>query len=91
MATATVRADAVGSWLQRCDMSEGMYFKGCISGCAVKSSGVWEVTHPFTTELPPGVTLNGVFYYTSSCTHPAVGSWLPRVMSRHRCINFLMA
>ncbi len=80
----------VGSWLQRCVMSEGMCFKGCISGCAVKSSGVWEATHPFTT-LPPGVMLNGVFYSTSSWTHSAVGSWLPRVMSGHRCIDFLMA
>ncbi len=66
-ATATAGADAVGSWLQRCVMSEGMCFKGCFSGCAVKSSGVWEATLPFTPGLPPGVTLNGVFYYTSSC------------------------
>ncbi len=57
---------AVGSWLQRCVMSEGMCFKGCISRCAVKSSSVWKATHPFTTGLPPGVMLNGIFYYTSS-------------------------
>jgi hypothetical protein len=62
-----VRADAIGSWLQRCVMSEGMCFKGCILGCAVKSSGVWEATLPFTPSLPSGVTLNSVFYYTSSC------------------------
>ncbi len=77
--------------LQRCVISEGMCFKGCISGYAVKSSSVWEATHPFTTRLPPGVMLNGIFYYTSSCTHSAVGSWLPRVMSGHRCIVFIMA
>jgi hypothetical protein len=35
----------------------------------VKSSGVWEATHPFTSGLPPGVTLNSVFYNMSSCTH----------------------
>jgi hypothetical protein len=69
MATATAVADAVDSWLQRCVMSEGMCFKGCISGCVVKSSGVWEATLPFTPRLPPGVMLNGVFYYTSSCMH----------------------
>jgi len=28
----------------------------------VKSSGVWEATHLFTSGLPPGVTLNGIFY-----------------------------
>jgi hypothetical protein len=69
MATATAGADAVGSWLQRCVMSEGMCFKGCISGCAMKSSGVWEAPLPFTPGLSPGVTLDGVFYYTSSCMH----------------------
>ena len=31
----------------------------------VKSSGVWEATHLFTSGLPPRVTLNGVFYNTS--------------------------
>jgi hypothetical protein len=65
MVTATAGADTVGSWLQRCVMSEGMCFKGCISGCAVKSSSVWEATLPFTPGIPPGYTLNGVFYYTS--------------------------
>ena len=48
-------------------MSEGMCFKGCISGCAMKSSSVWEATLPFTPGLPTGVVLNGVFYYISSC------------------------
>jgi hypothetical protein len=87
-----VRADAVGSWLQSCVISQGMCFKGwCISGCAVKSSGVWEATPSFASGLPPGVTLNGIFYYTSSCTHSAIGSWLPIVMSGHMCIDFLMA
>jgi hypothetical protein len=61
-----------------------MCFKGCVSGCAVKSSGVWEATHPFTPGLPPGIMLNSVFYYTSSYPNSAVGSWLPRVMSGHR-------
>ncbi len=42
-------------------------FKGCISRCAVKSSGVWEGTHPFTSRLPPGVTPNGI----SITRHPA--------------------
>jgi hypothetical protein len=67
MATATAGADKVGSWLQRCVVSEGMCFQGCISGCVVKSSGVWEVTLPFTAGLPPGVTLNSIFYYNFSC------------------------
>jgi hypothetical protein len=31
----------------------------------VKSSSVWEATHPITYGLPPGGTLNGVFYNTS--------------------------
>jgi len=31
----------------------------------VKSSGVWEGTHLFTSGLPPRVTLNGIFYHTS--------------------------
>ncbi len=66
-------------------------FKGCISRCAVKSSVVWEVTHPFTSKLPPGVTLNGLFYDTSSCTHRTVCLWLLGVMSGHRCIEVYMA
>jgi hypothetical protein len=48
---------------------DSVTFKGCISRCAVKSSGVWEATHLFTSRLPPGVTLNGVFYNTFF-THP---------------------
>jgi hypothetical protein len=48
-------------------MNEAMCFMGCISGYAVKSSGVWEATLPFTARFPPGVTLNGILYYTSSC------------------------
>jgi hypothetical protein len=71
-------------------VSEVVCFKGCISRCVVKSSGVWEATHLFTSGLPPGVTLNGVFYNMSSCTHRTVCSWLPRVMSGHRCIEFYM-
>jgi hypothetical protein len=31
----------------------------------VKSSGVWEATHLFTSGLPPRVMLNGIFYNTS--------------------------
>ncbi len=65
-------------------------FKGCISRCAVKSSGVWEATHPFTSGLSPGVMLNGVFYNTSSCTHWTVCLWLPGVMSGHRCNEVYM-
>jgi hypothetical protein len=72
-------------------VSEVVCFKGCISRCAVKSSGVWEATHPFISGLPPGDTLNGVFYDMSSCMHQTVFSWLPRVMSGHRCIEFYMA
>jgi len=34
----------------------------------VKSSGVWEATHPITYGLPPGDMLNGVFYNTSLST-----------------------
>jgi hypothetical protein len=67
MATAMAGADTIESWLQRCVMSEGMCFKGRIFGCAVKTSGVWEATLSFTPRLPQGVTLNGVFYDTSSC------------------------
>ncbi len=39
--------------------------RGASQTCAVKSSGVWEATHLFTSGLPPRVTLNGVFYNTS--------------------------
>ncbi len=81
----------IGYWLPRIVVGEVVCFKGCISTCAVKSPGVWEVTHSFTSRLPPGVTLNGVFYTTSSCTHWKVCSWLPRVMSGHRCIEFYIA
>ncbi len=81
----------VGYLLPRIVVDEVVCFKGCISRCAVKSSGVWEVTHPFTSGLPLGVTLNGIFYNTSSCMHQTVFSWLPRVMSRHRCIEVYMA
>ncbi len=80
----------VGSWLPRIAVSEVECFKGCISRCVVKSSGVWKVTHPFTSGLPLGVTLNNVFYNTSSCTHQTVCSWLLRVMSGHRCIEIYM-
>jgi hypothetical protein len=80
----------VGSWLPRIVVGEVVCFKGCISRCAVKSSSVWEMTHPFTSGLPPEVTLNGVFYNTSSCTHQTVCSWLPRVMSGYSCIEFYM-
>ncbi len=66
-------------------------FEGCIFRCVVKSSGVWEVTHPFTSGLPPGVTLNSIFYNTSSCMHQTVCLWLPGVMSGHRCIEVNMA
>ena len=37
-----------------------MCLKGCISRCAVKSSGIWEATLAFTSELPPHGLLNGV-------------------------------
>ncbi len=37
-----------------------MCLKGCISRCAVKSSGIWEVTPAFTSGLPPRGLLNGV-------------------------------
>ncbi len=37
-----------------------MCLKGCISRCAVKSSGIWEVTLAFTSRLPPRGLLNGV-------------------------------
>jgi len=47
--------------------SAGMCFEGCISRCAVKSSGVWEATQTFTPRLPPRGTLNGAFHNTS-CT-----------------------
>ncbi len=81
----------VGSWLPRIVVSEVVCFKRCISRCAVKSSGVWEATHLFTSRLPPGVMLNGIFDNMSSCTHRTVCSWLLRVMSRNRCIDFHMA
>jgi hypothetical protein len=83
----------VGYWLPRIvvDEVEVVCFKGCISRCAVKSSGVWEATHPFTSGLPPGVTPNGVFYNMPSCMHQKGCSWLPRFMSGHRCIEFYMA
>jgi hypothetical protein len=61
-------------------MSEVVCFKRCIYGCTVKSLGVWDATYPFTLGLPPGVTLNGIFYYTSFCTHSTVGYWLPRIV-----------
>ncbi len=80
----------VGYWLPRIVVDEVVCFNGCIYGCAVKSSGVWEATHPFTSGLPPGVTFNGIFYNASSCTHQTVCSWLPRVMSGHRCIEVYM-
>ncbi len=81
------------SWLlvARIMVDEVVCFKGCISRCVVKSFGVWEETHPFTSGLPPGIMLNGVFYDTSSCMHQTVCSWLPRVKSGHRCIEFYMA
>jgi hypothetical protein len=37
-----------------------MCLKGCISRCAVKSSGIWEATLAFTSGLPPCGSLNGV-------------------------------
>ncbi len=37
-----------------------MCLKGCISRCAVKSSGIWEATLAFTSGLPPRGLLNGV-------------------------------
>jgi hypothetical protein len=80
-----------GYWLPKNVVDEVVCFMGCISRCAVKSSGVWEVTHPFASGLLPGVTLNGIFYYTSSGTHQAVCSWLLRVMRGQRCIEVYMA
>ena len=52
-----------------------MYFKGCISWCAVKSSGVWEATLAFTSRLPPRGLLNGVTTYNFSThvRHAVVG------------------
>ncbi len=81
----------VGYWLPMIVVGEVVCFKGCISRCVVKSSGVWETTHSFTSGLPPGVMLNGVLYNTSSCMHRTVCSWLLRVMSGHRCIEIYMA
>jgi hypothetical protein len=81
----------VGYWLPRIVVDEVVCFKGCISRCAVKYFGVWETTHPFTSGLHPGVTLNHIFYNMSSCMHRTVCSWLSRVMSGHRCIGFYKA
>ena len=47
-----------------------MCFKRCISGCVVKSSGVWEVTLAFTSRLPPRGLLNGVTTYNTIHTNP---------------------
>ncbi len=81
----------IGYWLLRIVVDEVVCFKGCISRCAVKSSGVWKATHPFASGLPPGVTLNGIFYNMFSCMHQADCSWLLRDMSGHRCIEVYMA
>ncbi len=89
--TSSCTHPTVGYWLSRIVVDVVVCFKGCISRCVVKSSGVWEATHPFASGLPPGVMLNGLFYNTSSCMHQAVCSWLPRVMSGHRCIEVYMA
>jgi hypothetical protein len=78
--TSSCKDPPIGSWLPSSVMSEVVCFKGHIYRCTVKSFGVWDATHPFTLGLPPGVTLNIVFYYTSFCTHPTVGSWLPRIV-----------
>jgi hypothetical protein len=43
--------------------------KGCISRKAVKSSTIVEATRQFIPGLPPGVTLDGVFYDTIPKTH----------------------
>ncbi len=68
-------------------MSEVLCFKGCISRSAVKSSGIWEATHPITSGLPPGVTLNGVFYNKSQITNSIHILWLPGRLGWHNCIE----
>ena len=78
--TSSCKDLPVGSWLPSSVMSEVVCFKQCIYGCTVKSLSVWDATHPFTLGLPLGVTFNGIFYYTSFCTHPTVGYWLPRIV-----------
>jgi hypothetical protein len=65
-------------------MLQSRCFKGCVSRCAVKSSGVWGVTHPITSGLPPGGTLNGAFYNTSF-VYPT--SWQQRRMLQSRCFK----
>ena len=54
-----IRLMHMAPWRMRCKMC----FKGCISGCAVKSSGVWEATLAFTSRLPPRGSLNSVTTY----------------------------
>ncbi len=77
------------SW-QQCWMLQSRCFKGCISRCAVKSSSVWEATHPFTSGLPPGGTLYSVFYDTSF-VYPTCWFWLQTVISESRCIGLNIA
>jgi hypothetical protein len=48
---------------------EDSCFKGCISRNAVKSSVISEATQQVISGLPPGVTLDGVFYNTIPSTH----------------------
>ncbi len=78
--TSSCKDPPVGSWLPSSVISEAVCFKWCIYGCMVKSFFVWDATYPFTLGLLPGFTLNGIFYYTSFCTHPTVGFWLPRIV-----------
>jgi hypothetical protein len=78
--TSSCKYPLVGSWLPSSVVSEVVCLKRCIYGCTVKSLGVWYATYPFTLGLPPGVIFNGVFYYTSFCTHPTVGYRLPRIV-----------
>ena len=75
---------------QQCWMLQSRCFKGCISRCAVKSSSVWEAMHPFTSGLPPGGTLYGVFYNTSF-VYPTCWFWLQTVISESRRISFNIA
>jgi hypothetical protein len=63
-------------------------FKGCISRWAVKSSSVWEATHPFTSGLPPGGTLRHLLQHFLCVPH---WFWLQTVISESRCIGFNIA
>jgi hypothetical protein len=69
-----------------------MCFKGCISGCVVKSSGVWEETLAFTSRLPPSAC-STAWPHTTLSTHVlhAVSSFLSfvewLVNSRFLCLD----